>query len=119
MSKSKYVVALSVILTLATLSLAQTKTSSPMSKAAVTAFVNVNVLPMDRERVLEGQTVIVRDGRITEIGSKERIKVPEGAERIDGAGKYLMPGNGRDARTYPTSTGSKGIHRIRTLPVCG
>ena len=62
-----------------------------MSKA-VTAFVNVNVLPMDRERVLEGQTVIVRDGRITEIGSKERIKVPEGAERIDGAGKYLMPG---------------------------
>jgi imidazolonepropionase-like amidohydrolase len=58
----------------------------------VTAFVNVNVVPGDRERVLEGQTVIVRDGRIAEIGPANKIKVPEGAARIDGIGKYLMPG---------------------------
>jgi imidazolonepropionase-like amidohydrolase len=58
----------------------------------VTAFVNVNVVPVDRERVLEGQTVIVRDGRIAEIGPANKIKVPEGAARIDGIGKYLMPG---------------------------
>ena len=56
------------------------------------AFINVAVVPMDRERVLEGQTVIVRDGRIAEIGAKDRIKVPDGVERIDGTGKYLMPG---------------------------
>ncbi len=61
-------------------------------RSKVTAFVNVNVVPMDRERVLEGQTVIVQDGRIGEIGSANKIKVPEGAARIDGAGKYLMPG---------------------------
>ena len=30
--------------------------------ADVTAFVGVNVLPMDTERALLGQTVIVRDG---------------------------------------------------------
>jgi imidazolonepropionase-like amidohydrolase len=58
----------------------------------VTAFVKVNVVPGDRERVLEGQTVIVRDGRIAEIGPANKIKVPEGAARIDGIGKYLMPG---------------------------
>ena len=29
-----------------------------------TAFVNVDVIPMDRERILRGQTVVVRDGRI-------------------------------------------------------
>ena len=35
------------------------------------AFVNVNVVPFDRERVLPAQTVIVRDGRIAEIGTAE------------------------------------------------
>ncbi|MCI0663950.1 MAG: amidohydrolase family protein [Acidobacteria bacterium] len=58
----------------------------------ITAFVNVNVVPMDRERVIENQTVIIRNSRIIEIGPAARIKVSEGALRIDGAGKYLMPG---------------------------
>lgn len=56
------------------------------------AFVNVNVVPFDRERILEGQTVIVRDGRIAAIGPVSKTKVPDGALKIDGRGKYLMPG---------------------------
>ena len=56
------------------------------------AFVNVNVIPMDRERVLRDQTVVVRDGRISQIGPASRTKAPEGALRIDGRGRYLMPG---------------------------
>ena len=62
------------------------------AKAPATAFVNVNVVPMDRERVIENQTVIVRGGRIIEVGPAGKVKVPDGAARIDGAGKYLMPG---------------------------
>ena len=58
----------------------------------VVVFDNVNVIPMDRERVLDHQTVIVRDGRITEIGAAGRVKAPEGALRVAGDGKYLMPG---------------------------
>lgn len=58
----------------------------------VTAFVNVNVIPMDRERVLKDQTVIVRDGRIAEIGDAAKVKAPAGAVQIDGRGKYLVPG---------------------------
>ncbi|HEX8473352.1 MAG TPA: amidohydrolase family protein [Pyrinomonadaceae bacterium] len=58
----------------------------------ITAFVNVNVVPMDKERVLEGQTVVVRDGRIAEIGAASKVKIPHGATRIEGRGKYLMPG---------------------------
>ncbi|MDT4895527.1 MAG: hypothetical protein QOH25_604 [Acidobacteriota bacterium] len=58
----------------------------------VVAFINVNVIPMDKEQVLSGQTVVVRDGRIVEIGSSEKVKVPRGAKRINGQGKYLMPG---------------------------
>ncbi|MFN2397649.1 MAG: amidohydrolase family protein [Gemmatimonadaceae bacterium] len=61
-------------------------------KPAAVAFVNVNVLPMDRERVLTGQTVIVRDGRIAQMGPSSRVNVPRGVQRIDGRGKYLMPG---------------------------
>ncbi|MBA3560407.1 MAG: hypothetical protein H0W30_17625, partial [Gemmatimonadaceae bacterium] len=57
-----------------------------------TAFVDVNVVPMDRERVLPHQTVLVRDGRITRIGPVADVKVPLGALRIEGGGRYLMPG---------------------------
>ena len=60
--------------------------------AGTVAFVDVNVIPMDKERVLQRQTVIVRDGVIVQIGDVRKIKVPAGAQRIDGAGKFLIPG---------------------------
>jgi imidazolonepropionase-like amidohydrolase len=52
----------------------------------VTAFVNVNVIPMDGERVLKDQTVVVRDGRIAELGPANKVKVPAGAASVDGRG---------------------------------
>jgi imidazolonepropionase-like amidohydrolase len=58
----------------------------------VIAFTGVNVLPMDRERVIENQNVLVRGDRIVAIGSPGDVKIPGGALRIDGRGKYLMPG---------------------------
>ena len=80
------------IVAIAGLTLAQSGKEPNATKAPITAFVNVNVVPMDRERVIENQTVIVREGRIAEIGPANKIKTPDGATRIDGAGKYLMPG---------------------------
>ena len=56
------------------------------------AFVNVSVVPMDSERVLANQTVLVRGERIVEVGPASKVKVPAGALRVDGRGKYLMPG---------------------------
>ena len=58
----------------------------------VAVFHNVNVIPMDRERVLKNQTVVVRDRVITEVGDAKRVAIPDGALRIDGRGKYLIPG---------------------------
>lgn len=55
-------------------------------------FTNVNVLPMDSERVLADQTVVVRGDRIVAIGPAGETAVPGGAQVIDGRGKYLMPG---------------------------
>lgn len=57
-----------------------------------TAFVNVTVVPMDRDRTIAGQTVIVREGRIASIGPASSTTVPSDALRIDGQGKFLMPG---------------------------
>src|SRR5688572_31864642 len=65
---------------------------SPTAFGQTVVFENVNVIPMDRERVLEGQTVFVRDGRITQIGPAAGTPAPAGATRVDGTGKYLMPG---------------------------
>jgi len=56
------------------------------------AFVNVNVIPMDNERVLENQTIIVRDGMIEVIGNSNQVQVPDEALIINGKGEYLMPG---------------------------
>jgi imidazolonepropionase-like amidohydrolase len=60
--------------------------------AQTTAFIGVNVIPMDRERVLLNQTVVVRDGLIAEVGDAKKVKVPKDAQRIDAKGKYLVPG---------------------------
>src|SRR5688572_7973210 len=60
--------------------------------AQTVAFTNVNVIPMDRERVLANQTVIVKNGSIAEIGNAKKVKLPKDAVRIDGNGKYLVPG---------------------------
>ena len=65
---------------------------TPPARTPVVAFVNVNVIPMDRERVLERQTVVVRDGRIAQVGPAASVQVPSGAVRVDGQGQFLIPG---------------------------
>ena len=55
-------------------------------------FANVSLIPMDSERVLEDQTVLVSDGVIQAIGTGDQIQVPDDALIVDGHGKYLMPG---------------------------
>ena len=56
------------------------------------AFVDVSVLPMDSERVLEDQTVVVDDGRIVAMGPSREFGPSEGVEVVEASGQYLMPG---------------------------
>lgn len=67
------------------------------------AFTNVDVIPMDAERALRDQTVVVTQGRITALGPAGSTGVPDGAERIDGTGKYLLPGLGEMHAHIPTT----------------
>ena len=56
------------------------------------AFENVTVVPMTKDGLLPGHTVVVTGDRITAVGPAKSTAVPEGATRVDGRGKYLMPG---------------------------
>lgn len=58
----------------------------------LTAFVNVNVIPMDTERVMTGYTVVVHGEEITAVGPTGNTEVPSDAVIIDANGAYLMPG---------------------------
>ena len=64
----------------------------PPPKQQTIAFVGVNVVPMDRERVLTAQTVVVENGRIAAMGPADKTAVPDGSLRVEARGKYLLPG---------------------------
>ena len=55
-------------------------------------FRAVSVIPMDRERTVPNQTVVVRNGRITAMGNEGSVKISKDALVIDARGKYLLPG---------------------------
>lgn len=67
--------------------------SAPLrAEAQGTAFTNVTVLTMDGDRRLTDQTVVIVGGRVSAMGPAASTPVPAGATRIDGRGKFLMPG---------------------------
>ena len=45
-------------------------------------FEGVSVVPMDSERVVDGQTVVVEGDRIRWIGPEAEAKIPAGAQRV-------------------------------------
>ena len=83
------------------------------------AFTNVNVIPMDSERVIEDQTVVVEDGRITALGPAAATSVPSGSTEIDGRGKYLMPGLGELHGHIPSSNANGEAEDVLMLFLAG
>ena len=58
----------------------------------VVAITGATVVTMTRDSVLRDATVLVRDGRIAAVGPSARVTIPRGARRIDGRGKFVIPG---------------------------
>ena len=56
------------------------------------AFVDVSVVPVDREHLLPHQTVLVRNGRIARIAPAPDLKLPHDCYIVDGRHRYLIPG---------------------------
>ncbi|CAN5848124.1 amidohydrolase family protein [soil metagenome] len=65
---------------------------APAPRDTIQAFVNVDVVPMDSERVLADHTVVIEDDRIVSLSPTASTQLPADAVQIDGTGKFLMPG---------------------------
>lgn len=63
--------------------------SAPPSNATV--FEGARVIMGDARPPIERATFVVQDGRIAELGSAEQVRGPEGAPRVNLAGKTVMP----------------------------
>ncbi|MBA2304942.1 MAG: amidohydrolase family protein [Acidobacteria bacterium] len=115
-----------IALSSTTLAVASTRSERPITGfmgqavSRSSAFEHVNVVPMDRKQVLRDQTVVVVDGRIAAVGSASDVSVPAGAARIEGRGKFLMPGLADmhvhiwDARTL-TLFVANGVTTVRNM----
>lgn len=64
--------------------------SGPLPGEGATAFVGATVF--DGRGVVENAVLLVRDGKIVAAGPAADVEVPEGAEQVDLAGRYVTPG---------------------------
>ncbi len=68
------------------------RAQEPVRSGREVVFRAVHVIPMDQERVLENQDVVVKDGVVSAMGSTGKVKYAKDALIVNGKGKYLMPG---------------------------
>ena len=90
--------------------------ATPAMANVLTAFVNVNVVPMSSETIVTQQTVIVDDGKILVIGDVDTTPIPDGAKVIDGTDRFLMPGLA-EMHAHVPEAGSEVIDRYFNLYV--
>ncbi|RAW00298.1 amidohydrolase family protein [Pseudochryseolinea flava] len=83
----KHILISLIFITLVSVAFAQELVDSRKREIVIT---NVNVVPMDTEKIIENQMVIIKDGKVTAIGPK--LKYGKHALVINGKGKFLMPG---------------------------
>lgn len=82
--------------------------------AGTTAIINVNVIPMDGDRTLAAQTVIISGGLISQIGPVDEVPVPEESEVVDGTDRFLIPGLA-EMHAHIAPVGSANLDRDLSL----
>ncbi len=63
-----------------------------LSSFCQTYITNVTVVDVEKQKLIPGQTVIVKDDIISNIQPSKNSRIAAGATVIDGTGKFLMPG---------------------------
>ena len=79
---------------------------------------SVHVIPMDSERVLADQDVVVRNGKIISVAKAGKIKYSKGALLINGKGKYLIPGLAEMHAHVPPVDDLEPMKEVLTLFAC-
>ncbi|MGC2108750.1 MAG: amidohydrolase family protein [Candidatus Korobacteraceae bacterium] len=64
----------------------------PGRRTGAFAFVGATVIDGTGAPPIPNATVITSDGKIVAVGPSTKVKIPAGAQRIDVAGKYIIPG---------------------------
>jgi imidazolonepropionase-like amidohydrolase len=64
----------------------------PETSAGVKAFVGARLIDGSGKPAAENATMIVRDGRVEAVGPASEAKPPAGAQTINLAGKFIIPG---------------------------
>lgn len=57
----------------------------------VLVLTHVNLIPMDAEQILEDYTLIIKNGKVDQMGPAFSMEIPDDAKEIDGTGKFLIP----------------------------
>ncbi|MSR61185.1 MAG: hypothetical protein EXS08_01890 [Planctomycetes bacterium] len=65
---------------------------APRTPDAPLAFVDVNLVDVELGRIVPHQSVLVLGPRILRVGPASELALPAGTRRIDGAGRFLLPG---------------------------
>ncbi|HSB53100.1 MAG TPA: amidohydrolase family protein [Gemmatimonadales bacterium] len=83
--------------------------------SSVIAITGVTVIDGRGGAALRGQTVVIRDGKIADVGAG--AKVPAGAHQIDGSGMTLIPGMvGMHDHMFYTAAGGHANQMSFTAP---
>jgi imidazolonepropionase-like amidohydrolase len=81
--------------------------------AGAIAIVGGDLFDSERGVVLPKRTVLIRGERIVAVGPADSVPVPEGALRIDAAGKTVMPGMwDMHTHLFHTSQSSGGLTQL-------
>jgi imidazolonepropionase-like amidohydrolase len=64
----------------------------PASSKRIDAFIGARVIADPRKPAMDDAVMLVRDGRIEQIGTRASVKIPADATRHDLAGKTVIPG---------------------------
>ena len=86
MHRMNHVAAVAVVVTLGLL----VGFAIPASAQSVTAYEGARLI-VGNGRVIENATLVVDGARIAQVGDKADVRVPNGARRVDLAGKTVMP----------------------------
>jgi len=66
--------------------------SLPGRRTGTFAFVGATVINTNGRPPITNATVVTRDGKIVAVGRSKKVKVPQDAQRVDVAGKFIIPG---------------------------
>ena len=83
-------------------------TAHKNAQSHVQAFVHFNVIPMMADTVLRDYSIVVANGRITNVAPSNRVRVPPGAALLDGGGsQYIV--RARNYKALAAATSNAGL----------